>query len=199
MKQPWRIRVNTSTTGDFIWEYTKHTVTSRVVRYLKLQWCHNECNDISNCWCLDYLVNRLLRCRSKKNQHSQSMAFVRGIHQWPVNSPHTGPGTRKMFPLDDVIMNYRKLNWLYVCWFRLTTKITTKLYITNPLWRNPHWLPVDSPHKGPAMPKEVFMSLYYLENIFACLLHLCYLSLSSTRHIKNIISLTINALGQIGI
>ena len=40
----------------------------------------------------------------KEHQSSASLAFVRGIHQWPVNSPHKGPVTRKMFPLDDVIM-----------------------------------------------------------------------------------------------
>ena len=33
-----------------------------------------------------------------------SLAFVRGIHQSPVNSLHEGPVTRKMFPFDDVIM-----------------------------------------------------------------------------------------------
>ena len=33
-----------------------------------------------------------------------SLAFVRGIHRWPVNSPHKRPVTRKMFPFDDVIM-----------------------------------------------------------------------------------------------
>ena len=31
----------------------------------------------------------------KKN--APSLAFVRGIHQWPVNSPHEWPVTRKMF------------------------------------------------------------------------------------------------------
>ena len=41
----------------------------------------------------------------RKHQSSVSLAFVRGIHQSPVNSPHNGPVTRKMFPLDDVIMN----------------------------------------------------------------------------------------------
>ena len=39
-----------------------------------------------------------------KHQSSASLAFVRGIHRWPVNSPHKGPITRKMFPFDDVIM-----------------------------------------------------------------------------------------------
>ena len=36
------------------------------------------------------------KCRSKKEQSSASPAFVRGIHRWPVNSPHKGPVTRKM-------------------------------------------------------------------------------------------------------
>ena len=40
----------------------------------------------------------------RKHQSSASMAFVRGIHRWPVNSPNKGPVTRKMFPFDDVIM-----------------------------------------------------------------------------------------------
>ena len=40
----------------------------------------------------------------RKHQSSASLASVRGIHRWPVNSPHKKPVTRKMFPFDDVIM-----------------------------------------------------------------------------------------------
>ena len=40
----------------------------------------------------------------RKHQSSASLAFVWGIHRGPVNSPHTWPVTRKMFPFDDVIM-----------------------------------------------------------------------------------------------
>ena len=40
----------------------------------------------------------------KKHQSSASLAFVREIHRWPVNSPHKWSVTRKMFPFDDVIM-----------------------------------------------------------------------------------------------
>ena len=40
----------------------------------------------------------------RKDQSPTSLAFVRGIHQGPVNSPHKGPVTREMFPFDDVIM-----------------------------------------------------------------------------------------------
>ena len=40
----------------------------------------------------------------RKHQSSASLAFVRGIHRRPVNSPHKWPVTRKMFPFDDVSM-----------------------------------------------------------------------------------------------
>ena len=40
----------------------------------------------------------------RKQQSSASLAFVRGIHRVPVNSPHKWPVTRKMFPFGDVIM-----------------------------------------------------------------------------------------------
>ena len=40
----------------------------------------------------------------RKHQSSASLAFLRGIHRWPVNSPHKGPVTRTMFPFDDIIM-----------------------------------------------------------------------------------------------
>ena len=48
----------------------------------------------------------------RKHQSSASLAFVRGIHRGPVNSPHKWLVTRKMFPFDDVIMS---LNHLIVC------------------------------------------------------------------------------------
>ena len=40
----------------------------------------------------------------RKHKISVSLAFVRGIHRWPVNSPRKWPVTRKMFPFDDVII-----------------------------------------------------------------------------------------------
>ena len=40
----------------------------------------------------------------RKQQSSVSLAFVRGIHRWPVNSAHKGLVTRQMCPFDDVIM-----------------------------------------------------------------------------------------------
>ena len=49
----------------------------------------------------------------RKHQSPASLAFVRGIHRGPVNSPHKWPVTRKVFPFDDVIMLQR--------WFSLIT------------------------------------------------------------------------------
>ena len=40
----------------------------------------------------------------RKHQSSASLAFVRGIHEWQVNSPHKWPVTQKIFPFDNVIM-----------------------------------------------------------------------------------------------
>ena len=40
----------------------------------------------------------------RKHQSSASLAFVRGIHRGPVNSPHKWSVTREMFPFDDGIM-----------------------------------------------------------------------------------------------
>ena len=39
------------------------------------------------------------------HQSSASLAFVMGIHQWLLNSPHKGPVTWKIFLYDDVIMS----------------------------------------------------------------------------------------------
>ena len=50
----------------------------------------------------------------RKYQSSVSLAFVRGIHRGPVNSPHKWPVTREMFPFDDVIM---------ICRIQTTMKI----------------------------------------------------------------------------
>ena len=71
---------------------------------LTLQWRHNEPYSVSNHQPHDCLLNRLFRRRSKKHQSSASLAFVRGIHRGPGNSPHKWPVMRKIFPFDDVIM-----------------------------------------------------------------------------------------------
>ena len=41
----------------------------------------------------------------RKHQSSTSLAFMRGIHRWPVNSPHKWPVSRKMFPSDVILLH----------------------------------------------------------------------------------------------
>ena len=40
----------------------------------------------------------------RKHQSSASLAYVRGIHRWPVDPPHKGPVTRNIVLFHDVIM-----------------------------------------------------------------------------------------------
>ena len=51
----------------------------------------------------------------RKHQSSASLAFVRGIHRGPVNSPHKWPVARKMFPFDDIFMEHRHLPRYLIC------------------------------------------------------------------------------------
>ena len=62
----------------------------------------------------------------RKHQSSESLAFVWGIHQWPVNSLHKWPVTWKMFPFDLVSILF------WIC----TLKYHRLLYITA---RNSHY------------------------------------------------------------
>ena len=68
----------------------------------------------------------------RKHQSSASLAFVRGIHQSLVNSPHKGLVTRKMFLFDDVIMNLDRqvFQSIFVECFHLT-HLCVK-YMTKP-------------------------------------------------------------------
>ena len=69
-----------------------------------LQWRHNRLDGVSNHKPHHCLLSHLFGPRSKKTSKFCVTGLVRGIHREPVNSPHKGPVTRKMFPFDDVIM-----------------------------------------------------------------------------------------------
>ena len=73
-------------------------------KYTALQWRHNGPHGVPNHQPHHCLLKRSFGRRSKKTSKLRVTAFVRGIHRGPVNSPHKGPVTRKMFPFDDVIM-----------------------------------------------------------------------------------------------
>ena len=69
-----------------------------------LQWRHLDHDSVSNHQPHDCLLNRLFRRRSKKTSKLRVTGLCVGNSPGPVNSPHKGPVTRKMFPFDDVIM-----------------------------------------------------------------------------------------------
>ena len=56
----------------------------------------------------------------RKHQRSASLAFVRRILWWPVDSPYKGPVMWKMFPYDDIIMTRQEICLSYcpyhACW-----------------------------------------------------------------------------------
>ena len=91
-------------TNDFDKHLTGPWVVLLINRHFTLQWRHDERDGVSNQQHRDCLLNRL-GADQRKHQSYASLAFVRGIHRLPVNYPHKGQSTRKIFPFDDVIMS----------------------------------------------------------------------------------------------
>ena len=81
-----------------------------LVSPFSLQWRHNGCDGVSNHQPHDCLLV-YSGADLRKHQSSASLAFVRGIHWWPVSSPHEWSVTRKMFPFDELIMSRREEMW----------------------------------------------------------------------------------------
>ena len=69
-----------------------------------LRWRCNGHGGVSNHQPHDCLLKCLFRHRSKKTSKLRVTGLSVGNSPGPVNSPHKGPVTRKMFPFDDVIM-----------------------------------------------------------------------------------------------
>ena len=78
-----------------------------------LQWRHNDQDGVSNHQPHGCLLNRLFRRRSKKTSKLRVTGLCEGNSPVPVNSPHKGPVTRKMFPFDDVIMYMLFYDWYF--------------------------------------------------------------------------------------
>ena len=81
-----------------------------------LQWRHNDHDSVSNHQPRGCLLNRLFGRRSKKTSKLPVTGLCAGNSPGPVNSPHKGPVTRKMFPFDDVIMDERFLLFYSFHW-----------------------------------------------------------------------------------
>ena len=74
-----------------------------------LRWRHNDHDSVSNHQPHGCLLNRLFRRRSKKTSKFRVTGLCVGNSPGPVNYPHKGPVTRKMFPFDDAIMNFGRI------------------------------------------------------------------------------------------
>ena len=79
------------------------------LKTISLQWRHSERDSVSNTSLMSVHSSVYSGADQRKYQSSASLAFVWGIHRWPVNSPHKRSVTRKMFTFDDVFMYI--LNW----------------------------------------------------------------------------------------
>ena len=89
------------------------TDTSTVRKYTYVQintnWSHND--DVIMAAIASQITSPMIVYSTvysdadhRKYQSSASLAFVRGIHRRPVNSPQKCPVTRKMFPFHDLII-----------------------------------------------------------------------------------------------
>ena len=95
--------------ATFIHEYDIENVVFKIAAILSRPKMHHGyvimramVSGIAGVWIVCTTV--CLGADQKGLQSSESLAFVRGIHRWPVGCPHKGLMTRKMFPFDDVIM-----------------------------------------------------------------------------------------------
>ena len=82
-----------------------------------LQWRHNERDGFQITSVTIVYSTICSGVDQRKHQSSASLVFVRGIHRWPVNSPHKGPVTPKIFQFDDVIMKSERCHVVFFqCW-----------------------------------------------------------------------------------
>ena len=101
----------------------------------------------------------------RKLQSSASLAFVWGIHRWPVNSTHKRPVTRKIFSFDHVIMNWTNDNQLCSETARSNVSvIESKYYDLN--WRNAVLFRLQCVNSS--LPGQ--NGHHFADNIFLCIL-----------------------------
>ena len=87
----------------------------------------------------------LIVCSTICGWRSKKTSKLHVTDQWPVDSPHQGPVTRKMFPFDDVIMHYIKCGGSVFCYQNLACTENVSIW-----WRHHEdyvWgVGVDFPH-----------------------------------------------------
>ena len=147
------------------WRHQQIQILKQQIHHLKvgsfleaLQWRHNECDSGSNHQPEDYYSTVYSGADQRKHQSSASLAFVRRIHRWPVNSPHKGQWRGECFHLitsscNDVItsaMAYQITSLTIVCFTAYSGVDQRKHQSSASLAfvRRIYRLPQYSPHKG---------------------------------------------------
>ena len=126
-----------------------------------LHWHHNDHDGVSNYQPHGCLLNRSFGRRSKKTSKLRVTGLRAGNSPGPVNSPHKGPVTRKMFPFDDVIM---------FCWFpffrmditcnaSLTPRYSHLRHVRKWIYRSIHscWEGLEKPEWIYGLPRRVWV------------------------------------------
>ena len=85
---------------NLVWAAHRTPQEDRLLK-LALQWRYNELDGLSNHQPIHYplLTQPFISNADQRKESSASLAFVKGIHRWPVNSPHKWPVTRNIFHL----------------------------------------------------------------------------------------------------
>ena len=92
----------------------------------------------------------------RKHQSFAPLAFVRGIHRRPVNSPHKWPVTRKSFPFDDVIIFDRCCLWEKYD----SVTLSLKNCKSRTQWLKFHYTDIDiQPFNLPTLPRVTSLAL----------------------------------------
>ena len=118
---------------------------------LQIKVTSQEHYGISNHRQHDCLFNCLFRLALKKCQSPHYWPFVRGIHQWLVDSPHKGPVTWKAFPCRDVIMQWIHPNHhiphqslfmhgqyhVNTVWYARTISVSARCMLPKIIWYQP--------------------------------------------------------------
>ena len=106
---------------------------------IQLHWRHNDHDSVSNHQPHGCLINHLFRSRSKKTSKLRVIGLCVGNSPGPVNSPHKGSVTRKIFPFDDVIMRLTHRG-------RLLPNLVSKLEHHQHIEAETKWLPFRRRH-----------------------------------------------------
>ena len=129
----------------------------------------------------------------RKHQSCVSLVFARGIHGLPVNAPHKGPITRKMYPSDDVIINLHEIdpvNWPLILFVNKDLRIRTLLSTlkgtqTHQLCKAMHLQDIVWDWAGSSQVLQFFYGLYRISILLG--VDFCHVEIpDSLFHIMNV-------------